>query len=60
MNRILTVLLFAGLLSGCEKAAHSKTPDMEAEARNTVMEYLAKNDLPNVILPTNDGHSAKR
>ena len=34
------------LLSGCEQEVTIKTPEMEQDAKSTVLAYLAKNQLP--------------
>lgn len=47
MNRLILIVSFLVLLAGCEESSQPKTPEMEIEARNTVLDYLAKNDLPN-------------
>ena len=46
MNKIIYIIVFLALLSGCEKQEIEKTPEMEQEAKNTVLAYLAKNQLP--------------
>lgn len=47
MNQLILTVFFLVLLSGCEQSSQPKTPEMEIEARNVVVNYLAKNDLPN-------------
>ena len=47
MNQVLLALIFLVLLSGCKESSQPKTPEMEAEARSVIVEYLAKNNLPN-------------
>lgn len=47
MNRLILIVIFLVFLSGCEESSQLKTPEMENEARNTVLDYLEKNDLPN-------------
>ena len=46
MNRFISILFVLSALWGCEEAIQLKTPEMEVDARNTVLEYLAKNNLP--------------
>jgi hypothetical protein len=53
MFRIILVFLFPVLLSGCEESHFLKTPEMEAEARNTVLKYLANNQMPSEGLSPN-------
>lgn len=53
MGRISLVFLLLVLLSGCEEPHFLKTPEMEVEARNTVLEYLANNKMPSEGLSTN-------
>ena len=47
MNRLILIVILLVFLSGCEESSRLKTPEMAIEARNTVLDYLAKHDLPN-------------
>ena len=46
MNKIISFIILLTFLVGCENEKQPKTPDMELEAKNTVLAYLAKNQLP--------------
>jgi hypothetical protein len=46
MYKLTSFLFFISILSSCDESANSKTPEMERDAKNTVLEYLAKNQLP--------------
>jgi len=52
-GRIVLVLSLLVLLSGCEESHFLKTPEMEVEARNTVLVYLANNKMPSEGLSPN-------
>jgi len=43
--RIISLLFVVVFLIGCEKQSIAKTPQMEEEARATVVAYLEKNSL---------------
>jgi hypothetical protein len=47
MNRLIFTVILLVWVSGCSESTQPKTQEMEIEARNTVLDYLAKNDLPN-------------
>jgi hypothetical protein len=46
MNKIIYIVMIFAFLSGCENETLPKPPEMELEAKNTVLAYLAKNKLP--------------
>ena len=46
MNKTLSIIIFLVFLYGCEKQAIPKTPEMELEAKNKILTYLTKNELP--------------
>jgi hypothetical protein len=48
MNKIIYIIISLAFLSGCENEIEIllKTAEMESEAKNTVLAYLAKNQLP--------------
>lgn len=46
MNKIISIIICLTLVSGCENKTSPKTPEMVLEAKNTVLAYLTKNQLP--------------
>ena len=44
MNRLIFTAILLVWVSGCSESTQPKTQEMEIEARNTVLDYLAKND----------------
>ncbi len=50
MNRQILAITFLAQLAACEMSSSSKTPEMKEDARNTVLKYLAKNQLPAEVL----------
>ena len=52
MKRLIIWVILLVWVSGCDEATLHNTLEMETEARNTVLDYLAKNGLPNENLAT--------